>query len=739
MLLSRAWHSRPRVQSALGVQWADAPMDPESFSFLPPAINKRDMGVLEHTPAPVLGHIRQLQSSIAALHGVTVAARSSLKRCFVLYRLACMTKGANWLTVQQLQFQPFWEKSDRCHSVFDPISQPLVSWEDKTRAALVACQDAWFFPFGRRGGCCFGRLLRRKDGVASAPSPPRLRVGSAGGVPSPPLPPSPSLPSSPARGVDGGECQEGPVSRVEGGRTGTGEGTGEGRACTPRARCQCVASVPRAGGRRVAPPPLPLPRSIPLRRHYTRALAMRARSQQALRVPAQRRRSTPPTRTSSGTSAVKPTKGLPRPPLQWAVFVPITAIASDYASDRSEHSPSRLLTASTGWSGTLTKFCPPEVGCEISLSLSSRLHMALHRRRHPYSHPVPGHCDGHASPSQLRLPPGCPPGLARRSDSHAGGAGRNPLVGVVPPPLHRLRPRPFHASVDGDMQRIRAHPARRPGSFELPLVARGRGPLSVTEVMSYARRGLEFFYLLPAALLGVSSTLRGLYGITAFTAAVAPQLRGGRFQVYLDNLGCVFILGGVVPEAAIGGLAWGEYVTGGSLPRASAPRAPASSSRPRWREGSPSSLRRSGSPANPTFVRTSTSLAWRPCCTTRTAFKLGRLSSDGWMSWGPHTIDSFASAETCLSHSLLRADSAPSITTQLLSVRSHCGPMPSRSPGTARDSRLFPPVPAIAQTISHLRSKALFAGGWHADRPLRGLAPMAPGVASGPDVGPARP
>ena len=69
---------------------------------------------------------------------------------------------------------------------------------------------------------------------------------------------------------------------------------------------------------------------------------------------------------------------------------------------------------------------------------------------------------------------------------------------------------------------------------------------------------------LPAALLCASSTLRELYGITAFIAAVTPLLRGGRFLVFLDSLGCVFILGGVVPEAAIGGLAWGEYVTGGS-------------------------------------------------------------------------------------------------------------------------------------------------------------------------------
>ena len=89
-----------------------------------------------------------------------------------------------------------------------------------------------------------------------------------------------------------------------------------------------------------------------------------------------------------------------------------------------------------------------------------------------------------------------------------------------------------------------------------------------------------------------SSTLRELYGIVAFIAAVAPLLCGRRNRVLLDNLGCVFILGSVVPEATIGGLAWGEYVTGGSPDP--------NSSRPSWWEGAP--FRRSGSRAKSTFV-----------------------------------------------------------------------------------------------------------------------------------------
>ncbi len=61
-----------------------------------------------------------------------------------------------------------------------------------------------------------------------------------------------------------------------------------------------------------------------------------------------------------------------------------------------------------------------------------------------------------------------------------------------------------------------------------------------------------------------SSTYRELFEVAGFISAVAPLLRGGRFRLFLDNLGCLSILGGVVPECAVGSKRWGEYVTGGS-------------------------------------------------------------------------------------------------------------------------------------------------------------------------------
>ena len=65
-------------------------------------------------------------------------------------------------------------------------------------------------------------------------------------------------------------------------------------------------------------------------------------------------------------------------------------------------------------------------------------------------------------------------------------------------------------------------------------------------------------------MLDASSTLRGLYRIYVFLLAFAAYLARGRHRVIMDSLGCVFIIGGIVPSFAVGGKQWGEFVTGGS-------------------------------------------------------------------------------------------------------------------------------------------------------------------------------
>ena len=69
---------------------------------------------------------------------------------------------------------------------------------------------------------------------------------------------------------------------------------------------------------------------------------------------------------------------------------------------------------------------------------------------------------------------------------------------------------------------------------------------------------------LPEELLTASPTLRELYGVLLFIRAARVLLGRGRHRLIMDNLGCAFILGGVVPPLAVGGKRWGEFVSGGS-------------------------------------------------------------------------------------------------------------------------------------------------------------------------------
>ncbi len=74
--------------------------------------------------------------------------------------------------------------------------------------------------------------------------------------------------------------------------------------------------------------------------------------------------------------------------------------------------------------------------------------------------------------------------------------------------------------------------------------------MSASEVSRYAQWGIEFVAPLPPVLLAASSTLRELFGVWRFLHAVQSLLRGGRHLLVLDNLGCVFILGGAIPTFA---------------------------------------------------------------------------------------------------------------------------------------------------------------------------------------------
>ena len=163
-----------------------------------------------------------------------------------------------------------------------------------------------------------------------------------------------------------------------------------------------------------------------------------------------------------------------------------------------------------------------------------------------------------------------------------------------------IRPPLFDSSMDGDIASdasdtgIGAFVRTRHGDPASSSLLRGLAVMAPTGVTmaalaDYAQRGLEFVVSLPPELLSAISTLRELFGVACFILAAAHLLRGGRFRLFWDNLGCVYILGGVIQ----------------ALPREAAPGASMSMAARRY-------LRSSGSRCRYSRLSWSTGSSLRP-------------------------------------------------------------------------------------------------------------------------------
>ena len=232
-------------------------------------------------------------------------------------------------------------------------------------------------------------------------------------------------------------------------------------------------------------------------------------------------------------------------------------------------------------------------------------------------------------------------------------------------------------------------------SIVTALLAMAAGRFTRRHVLRSALKGIEFMAALPEHLLSASSTLRELYGIELFISAIAHLLRGGRHRVVMDNLGCVFIMGGVVPPFAVGGKEWGEFVSGGS--------------------------------PNPDLQRIATKLldlqvtheftlvfVWVPRDQNVRADYLSHVSEmrhhlyslrADWFAyldglWGPHTVDRFATLDNC------QPLGAPN-TGRFCSQYFH----PSAEwvdaftvPWTGENNWVFPPTHMVGEAVAHLRT-----------------------------------
>jgi hypothetical protein len=256
------------------------------------------------------------------------------------------------------------------------------------------------------------------------------------------------------------------------------------------------------------------------------------------------------------------------------------------------------------------------------------------------------------------------------------------------------------------------------------LLASAAGTATRRLVRQRVREGLELMKALPAYLLDASSTLRELFGIWTFVTDLAPRLSGGRHRVQMDNLGCVFIMGGIVPPFAVGGKEWGEFVSGGS--------------------------------PNPDLQRLAVQLfdiqlqygftlvfEWVPRDRNVRADFLSHVSAlrhhhyrlrpeqfaylDGL--WGPHTIDRFATAETCQP---LLPPNEGRFCAQFFHPDAEWIDA-FTLPWDGENNWVFPPIHKMGEAVAHLRASAAdatliapvapWAPWWHSLRRGRSWAP----------------
>ena len=219
--------------------------------------------------------------------------------------------------------------------------------------------------------------------------------------------------------------------------------------------------------------------------------------------------------------------------------------------------------------------------------------------------------------------------------------------------------------------------------------------MTLRTVRRRARRGIEFMAALPHHLLSASSTLRELYGVDLAISTLAHLLRGGRHKVVMDNLGCVFIMGGVVPSFATGGRAWGEFVSGGS-PNAD--------------------LQRLAVHLLDLQIehRFSLTFVWVPRDQNVRADYMSHVSemrqhhyrlSEEWFAyldglWGPHSVDRFASADN---RQPLCPPNGGRFCSQFFHPEAEWVDALSL-PWGGENNWVFPPTHLVGQAVTHLRA-----------------------------------
>jgi hypothetical protein len=236
----------------------------------------------------------------------------------------------------------------------------------------------------------------------------------------------------------------------------------------------------------------------------------------------------------------------------------------------------------------------------------------------------------------------------------------------------------------------------RPGDSGLLVQRLQAGPrrgYTLHQARRLAEEGIEMVGHFPPYIANGSSTLRELFGVWMYFVAFASLMQHGRFLLGLDNICCVFILGGVLPLSA----------TGNKEPKST----PGGSQIPELQELA-ILIMDLCLHQHITFV-----VYWTPRAFNERADLLSRATAQRWHEywllrkvffeldglWGPHTIDRFATSRNA--QPLLQPNTGR-FCSSFYEDEAEC--VDSLGADWSGDNNwCFPPYKLIGLTIHHLR------------------------------------
>jgi hypothetical protein len=89
-------------------------------------------------PDDIRKSLRAVHDLVGDVHTALTRLRDARRRAWDMYMLATQTDGASWLTVKQLKYREWW---DRSRLRMNPEHKSIEAWSDKVAEALRRCRQ----------------------------------------------------------------------------------------------------------------------------------------------------------------------------------------------------------------------------------------------------------------------------------------------------------------------------------------------------------------------------------------------------------------------------------------------------------------------------------------------------------------------------------------------------------------------------------------------------------------------